>query len=329
MKPAIIILSTLFCTYCMGQIGGNQLYGNQKGNNNYYGIREEGRQSQNKVMADKNSMNFHVNILNNVQATSFTITLGLNQEAKTVEACNTEINRRISRFKNEVKSLNSKESDLYVDFISQTKIYDYQSKVDENEKVINVDQKETGFEIKKNIILKVKDITKFDRLLEIASKYTIHNIVKVDYHCSELDAIYSAMLKEALAIAEKRKSLLSYKQSDWEETPVISIDFHHVQPGEQYQKYQAYESSDMSYVNDHYRSNTVILRQEQRKSTSFYFSGINHSAFDKIMNADTPVVGLQCVMKVTVSYPKKEPDSTKKQYHVITPDGQLKILHLD
>lgn len=326
MKSIVIFLSLICSTVCMGQIGGNQLYGHSKGNytNQQY---NDGR--HNKVTVDKSSMSFHVNILNTIKSTSFTITLGLNQEAASVEACNTEINKRIARFKQQLKPLNIKEDDIYVDFISQTKIYDYQTSKEDQQNTINIQQKETGFEIKKNIILRVKDIHLFDQLVEIASRHAIHNIIKVDYHSSELDSVYETMLKEALIISDKRRKLLSFDQDNWEETPVISIDFHQVQPAGQYLNYQAYESSDISYINDYYRSNVTVLRQEQRKSTSYYFNRINPADFDKIMNADNPVVGIQCVMNVTVSYLRKEPVAAKKQYHIITPDGQLKLLNLD
>ncbi|NGF74553.1 SIMPL domain-containing protein [Fluviicola sp. SGL-29] len=327
MKSAIIVFSLIYCSVSMGQIGGNQLYGNYKGNYNTNQSYNDGR--HNKVIIDKTSMSFHVNILNTVQSTSFTITLGLNQEAASVEACNAEINKRITGFKRELKALSIKEEDIYVDFISQTKVYDYQTSKEEHQHVINIQQEETGFEIKKNILLRVKDIHLFDRLVEVASRYNIHNIVKVDYHSSELDTIYASMLKEARIISDKRKALLSFDKDNWEETPVLSIDFHHIQPSGQYLSYQAYESSDVSYINDYYRSNTPVLRQEQRKSKSYYFNKINASDFDKIMNADTPVVGIQCVMYVTVSYLRKIPDASKKQYHVITPDGQLKVLNLE
>lgn len=327
MKTTFIFFSLVHCFVSTGQIGGNQLYGNHNGNYNTNQQYNDGR--HNKVTVDKTSMSFHVNILNTVKSTSFTITLGLNQEAVSVETCNAEINKRITRFKQELKALNIKEDDMYVDFISQTKVYDYLTNKEEQQQIINIQQKETGFEIKKNIILRVQDITLFDRLVEIASRHAIYNIVKVDYHSAELDTIYASMLKEALAISEKRKGLLAFNKDSWEEIPVISIDFHHLQPAGQYLSYKAHESSDVSYINDYYRSNTTILRQEQRKSTSYYFNRINPSNFDKIMNADTPVVGIQCIMSVTVSYLRKEPAAPKKQYHVITPDGQLKVLNLD
>ena len=110
MKTTFIFFSLVHCFVSTGQIGGNQLYGNHNGNYNTNQQYNDGR--HNKVTVDKTSMSFHVNILNTVKSTSFTITLGLNQEAVSVETCNAEINKRITRFKQELKALNIKEDDI-------------------------------------------------------------------------------------------------------------------------------------------------------------------------------------------------------------------------
>ena len=323
MKTTIKILAVLIAQIGFGQIGGNHLYEN----NNYY------RNSQNvqpkniqKLTVNGNSMNFQVKILNNVKATSFVITLGLNQEGKTVKESNSEINSRISKFKTALKSFGVKEDDVYVDFVSQTKIYDYQSKTTENQ--VKINQVENGFEIKKNIIIKVNNISIFDSLVEKASEYDIYNIIKVDYYTSQTDDIYRKMLEEAHKIIKDRKKQTEFKSSDWEDEPLINIEFHHIQPSSQYNKFQAFESSEMSYINDYYNSKKVV-RHELRKSNSFYFRGQSTEDFDKIINADTPLIGLQFVMNVSVSYTKKVNQKDKKQYHIITPNGDVKNLPLN
>jgi len=72
-----------------------------------------------------------------------------------------------------------------------------------------------------------------------------------------------------------------------------------------------------------------VVRHEMRKSNSFYFRGQSTEDFDKIINADTPVVGLQFVMNISISYSKKVNEKDKKQYHIITPNGELKSLLLN
>ncbi len=299
------------------------MYQNQNSNNYNQNFGNIEISNLSKVKSNENSISFEVNILNNVQADSYVITLGVNQESHSVETCNTKINHRISSFKSEMKKLGIKESDIYTDFIAQTKIYGYQSSTEGNN--INIHQKDEGFEIKKNVIFKLKDILLFDKILEIASKSEIHNIINVEYYVSNQDAVYDKMLKEALEIVGKRKRLFNLSKSKWESEPVYEISFSSIQPGNQYKNFQAFETSNISYSN-YYNSNQVVVQQEQRKSKTFFFDGLETSGFDKIMNADTPVVGLQYVMNVKVIYKSKV--NEKKQYHIITPNGDLKMLEL-
>lgn len=324
MKIKITVVCILLAQIGFAQISGNQIYGNN--NNRNHGINLQQPKNIQKVLVTNETMQFNVNVLKNVKATSFVITLGLNEEGSTVKTCNSKINQRISKFKNAIKSLGIKDKDMYVDFITQTKIYGYVTEKNQNQTKIN--QVESGFEIKKNIILKVDDILIFDRLVEIASQYDIHNIIKVTYHSSEIDSIYEELLNEALKIVENRKKLVPHKKGEWETDPTISIEFHNIQPAVQYSRFQAFETSDVSYMNNYYKSNQVVLKEELRKSNSFYYNSLPLDNFDKIINADTPVVGLQFVMQVTVTYKKKTKEDSKKEIYIITPNGELKLVDL-
>ncbi|MCZ4318418.1 SIMPL domain-containing protein [Aequorivita viscosa] len=324
MKTKITAICILLVQMGFAQISGNQIYGNT--NNQYQNVGLQLSNNPKKVLLTNESMQFNVNLLKNVKATSFVITLGLNEEGSTVKICNSKINQRISGFKNAIKSLGIHEQDMYVDFITQTKVYGYVTEKNQNQTKIN--QVEGGFEIKKNIILKVDDILIFDRLVEIASEYDIHNIIKVTYHSSEIDAIYNELLENAMKIVANRKKLLPHKNSDWETNPILNIEFHNIQPAVQYKKFQAFETSDISYLNNYYRSNEVVLKEELRKSNSFYYNSLPTDNFDKITNADTPVVGLQFVMQVSVTYKKKAQEEPKKEIYIITPNGELKLVDL-
>lgn len=320
MKTKLTVLALAFTQLLFAQIGGNQLYQNQ--NSSYQNPALNANQGNSKIRMSQDQMLLEVNILNNVRADSYVVTLGLNQENHSVETCNSAINQRISTFKSEIQKLGIKEKDIYVDFISQTKIYGYQTNNQGNN--INIQQKDDGFEIKKNIIFKLNDILLFDRILEIASKSEIHNIINVEYYVANQTLVYENMLNEALKVADNRRKLLKLSNSKWEE-PIFEISFNSIQPGNQYKKFQAFETSDISYSN-YYNSNKVIVRQEQRKSNTFFFDGIDPSTFDKVMNADTAMVGLQYVMNVKIIYESKQKES--KPYYIVTPNGDLKSLKL-
>lgn len=280
-----------------GQHGANQLYHNENSNQNVYQTLTT---SANKIRYSQESLTLEVNILNNVQADSYVVTLGVNQESKSVETCNVEINKRISEFTSAVRKLGLSDKDIYIDFISQTKIYDYTSN-SENDK-ININQVNAGFEIKKNIIFRLENIKLFDKIIEIASKTEIHNIINVEYYVLNQDKIYESMLTEAKKVAENKSKFILQQDLTPGNQPVYEISFTTVQPGSQYKKFQAFETSDVSYSNYYNDTDKIIVQQEQRKSNTFYFDGLDTSGFDKIINADTPVVGLQFVMNVKVTY---------------------------
>lgn len=323
MKTVLSILSLLWLGFGFGQIGGNQLYGGN--NNQYQNMKDYAESLDPKVLINKESVKMNVNILSNVQADAYVVTLGVNEENLSVESCNSKINQRIENFKKSLSKLGIKSSDVYVDFVSQTKIYDYVS--EEGDLNVNIKQVDVGFEIKKNIIFKLSKLEIFDEIVELASREKIHNIINVEYFVENQNAIYDEMLEEAIKIQKSRLKLLNLKESEWELKPMMDIQFSSIQPGKQYKKFQAYESGSVSYSN-YYNSNTVVVQKEQRKSNTFYFDGQETNSYDQILNATTPIVGLQYSMNVTFIFTKKKQKVEDKIYYVITPNGEMKEVKL-
>jgi len=325
MKTKILFASLLLSMVVKSQISGNQVYGNET---NYSQKERYSSDNVQKIISTQNSETYKINVLNNVKADSYVVTLGLNQEGANVKDCNTKINSRIQQFKSELKKMNvqtNNPDDFYVDFITQTKIYDY--KVNQEGKDINATQIDKGFEIKKNIIFRLDDINKFDAIVDLASRFQIFNIVKVEYHVKNTDGIYKQMFKEAVKINDERRNLKSKLNDNYKDVkPRISVNFYSIQPKEQYKTYQAYESSNVNYSQD-YNSDRTFVRREQRKSSTFYYDGQKSNFYDSIINNDTSLVGLQFVMEVIFIY--EMPANHKNEYHIITSNGELKKLILN
>jgi len=299
----IILLGLAQLTFA--QHGANQLYGNQSVSNSY---NNQSQTSQSgggyKTIIGRNSLTFDVSILMHAPSTNYMITLGLNEEAENAKICNQKINKRIDGFLHSIKKLGVSKDDVYIDFITQNKIYDY-VKTNENEHNVNLNQVERGFEIKKNIVLSMNDISEFDTLVEIASLFDIHNIIDVNYQNDNQDEIYEELLEETTKIVEKRKKLIPHNKHLFEENPTISIEFYSIQPGNSYKKFQAYESGEISSINSYYKSKVAVFKKEVRKGNSYYFDRMDNQQFDKVINSITPKVGLQFVMKVHVVYGRK------------------------
>lgn len=326
MKLKFTIAGILFFGMAYAQHGANQVYNSQ---NNQYNYKNAGLfQNAEKVNYTEDGINFRIAILNNVKPDSYVVTLGLNEEGLSVKDCNAKINKRLDGFKNALKKTGIREEEIFVDFISQTKIYDYKSTSTSNQ--VNITQEDKGFEIKKNIIVKLKDVSLFDKLIDMASEYEIYNIIKVDYKKADTEKIYDEMLAEANEVLKSRSKIYDkYGKRDFESEPQLLINFYSIQPGKQYKNFTAFESSDAVY-NDYYNSNKVLVRKEQRKNKTFYYDGIDPDSFDKIMNSDSPAVGIQYVMEFSISYKtkKKPKEETKKLYHIITPNGDVRTLDL-
>ncbi len=328
-----VAFALLFATiFGHAQLSGNQIYRSKRQNENY--TQNYFASGEPKSSGSGNQSVYRINILNNVAADSYRVTFGLNQEGVSPKECNEKINKRISGFKKEISKIGVSDNDVYVDFISQTKIYDYVSNVSET--VVSATQKEVGFEMKKNVILRFTNLASFDDLVSAASEFGIHNIVKIDYIKSDTKKIYDEMFAEATKILETRRKLdNSISNSEFLPEPQITVNFQAIQPGEQYAEYTAAESGQVTFDNDYYRSRTSFVKQETRKSRTFYFDSQNMDFFDKILNAESPIVNLQYVMRIEVTYTRKPKQAEKviekdpKIYYVVTPNGEVRPLKFD
>jgi len=302
LKTSILLV---FTQLIFAQHGANQLYGNQPVSNSYM---NQSQTPQNgggyKTIIGKNSLTFDVSVLMHAPSTNYMITLGLNEEAENAKICNQKINKRIDGFLTAIRKLGIRKDDVYIDFITQNKIYDY-VKTNENEHNVNLNQVERGFEIKKNIVLNMSDISEFDDLVEIASLFDIHNIIDVNYQNENQDKIYAELFDEVSRIVKERKKLIPHNKHLFEDDPTISIEFFSVQPGNSYKKFQAYESGEISTINNYYKSKVAVFKKEVRKGNSYYFDRMDNQQFDKVLNSTSPKVGLQYVMKVHVIYSRK------------------------
>lgn len=244
------------------------------------------------VLTD-NSLTFKVSIMMNKKADNYTISLGLNEEATTVEECNGSINKRISGFIEKLSKFGIKEKDIYVDFISQTKIYDYTLEANKAQ------QFEKGYEIKKNIIIATSSLKNIDNIIESASLFKIYDIIKIDYLSNDTTELYASILDDALKIAASRKEkyLSSFNKKSIG-NPTASGELVSYTPENQYKNYKAYESSDV----ESYYGTTTYARKIARKNNTFYYDGISQTGMDKIINGNATEVGIQYVLTLNITY---------------------------
>ena len=286
---ALLLLNVLSVS---AQISGNQVYGKNNYNGNNY--NQETLPNNSKVSINDNVLSVSVKILLNKKADGFVMTLGLNEEDETVAGCSKKITARITGFIEKMKSLGVKKENVYIDFISQTKIYDFEVNG------MNSEQIEKGFEIKKNIIVSTSNVTSLEKIIALASDFEIHDVIKVEYYNNETDAIHNSLFDEALVLAEAKK--IRYMKAFGKRiigTPTATEEFATVFPKTQYNTYQAFETAE---IQTNYNNRSPYLKKIARKNKTFYYDGISSAGFDKVINPNQTEVGIQYVMTITMHY---------------------------
>lgn len=288
----IIVILLLTFSVSQAQISGNQIYGNNSYNGNNY--NQSNLPNNAVVSINDNHLTVTVKLLQNKKADGFVITLGLNEEDETVSGCSKKINARIDGFLDKIKTLGIKKENVYIDFISQTKIYDFEVSG------LNSEQVDKGFEIKKNIIITTSNVNSLEKLIALASDFEIHDVIKVDYFNSDTNAIHNALFDEALVLSEAKK--IRYMKSFGKRivgTPNATEEFATVFPETQYKTYQAFETAE---IQTNYNNRSPYLKKIARKNKTFYYDGISSAGFDKVINPNQTEVGIQYVLTLTMTY---------------------------
>jgi uncharacterized protein YggE len=208
----------------------------------------------------------------NMKADAYVAVFGLVQEAATSAESNSKINAQVAGFIREFEGLGIRRADIFVDFITQNKVYDYTTSGN------TVTEKFSGFETKKNIAVRYKDRELLEKILSAAAKGSIFDLIKVDYVVGDASGVQSRMYEEAVKIIKQKEA--AYTNSfgiKLSPTNLANAKYDAFYPGELYASYQAFESGNTS--GDY---NRVVV--QQRKTKTFYYEPLDASVFDVVIN---------------------------------------------
>lgn len=272
--------------FANAQISGNSAY--KKGESGAYS-------SYRNIIATDSTVVFNINVLLNKNADFYKITLGVSKEANTLPIAIQGINKRIDGFSKSVSHWVEKKN-IFVDFITQNRVLGYD--IDKEKQTAK--QKITGFEVKKNIIITLKNQEDIEKIILKATDFQIYDVIKVDYIDEDLQEIQKYLEKEAYGILEKKKA--DYFQRNKREvigSPIVTTDFDYIFPSQRYENYIVSESSSID-VSSRYD------KEYLRKENTFYYQGIHYSGFDKVLNATNPEVGTQYVLHLEAKFNVKK-----------------------
>lgn len=233
-------------------------------------------------------------VLMNVQPDALVAVFGYVQEGSDPAGGNALVNAKFADFIKSLEALGVKRSDIYVDYISQNRIFDY------TEAGNTITEKLAGFETKKNVAVRYTDRNLLEKLLSAAGKSSIFDLIEVDYVVNDLAGSRLRLFQEAVKTI-KRKEATYAESFGIRITPyaLASEKYDAFFPGEQYRGYQAYEAG--ATYNSY---NKTVIRP--RKVTTFYYEPLNAADFDAVISpiGVEPVVQLTLYLKVQYDLPR-------------------------
>ncbi len=285
----ILLLLILICACefaARAQESGNSVYGTAKRKTsgvalgNLYSVDQKDSVQSSFIEA---------NVLMNVKADEYLAVFGVAQEGVTLLEGNKKIDAQVNDFLNALKGLGINSNDIFIDFITQNRVYDFGIAGN------TAREKLSGFEVKKNIAVRYKEKPLLEKMLAAASKSSIFDLIKVDYVVSDQGSARDKLLEEASKIIKKKEEsyarLLGVKMRP---ASVYQEKYNTFFPSEMYNAYVAYESGSV----ENSSSNMRVV--EKRKASTFYFNPLHTGEFDSIINAPgaEPVVQLTLYLKI-------------------------------
>ena len=293
IKILVFVLSLMLFSNLKAQTGGNQVYQKQSINDSPTAVETK------PIYCTDSTLVVTSKVLLNKSAKFYVITIGVNSIAKTVIEANQITNKKIENVINKVKKLGITGDDLYVDFVSETKMYDHTVTDKEIKEYFD------GFSIRKNLIIKTPTLFDIDKIIDYCSEQEIYDIVKVDYKSEDLEKINKELFNEASKISKTKVKRFSQNSSIQlsGNYRIVSESFKTYYPKNLYKQYD--EAFETSLVKNYYSSSYV--KKQVRKERTFYYDGIDTEiGVDKIIDEISPIVGIQYIYELVITYDLKK-----------------------
>lgn len=238
-------------------------------------------------------------VLMNVKADEYVVVFGLMQEAPSLAECGKRMDATIKAFLDELKPLGIAADDVFVDFVTQNKIYGYQVEAD------FLQEKLVGMELKKNVVIHFKDHALLDKITQAAAKVQVFDLIKVDYIVKDIVAVQDRLMEEASRVTKKKISryekLLDIKLHLPAQIYADKTSVHY--PTQMYDSYVAFEAEEVRGAPE--RKKYVV--RNARKSSTLFYNGLAADGFDSVINPILTEPAVQFTLYLKVKYEIEQP----------------------
>ncbi len=327
-KILVISLFSLFSCSLFAQHKGNASRGSgnvnySAGNNNYnYNTNTNHRVPQNvqpvATLSNGRVVDFDVSVLSNQKADSYVAIFNLTQMGKTVEETNQLLTDRYNGFSEELQSVGVPKSDIYLDMVTFVPLYEYETEKKVFTKTHNEVPK--GFEMQQNVHIKYSNAALMAKIMAVAAKYEIYDLVKVDYAVDNQEAVLVEMREKAVNHTVKQIELYIDKLGvDLENGyRVVAEDKKVVFPTERYSSYNAF--SNVSLDSGTPEKGKVV---DMYKPKTMYYDKVNYNEFDIVINPNIIEPAVQFMYNFKIRIVLNDQNKPDKEYFWLSPDGDL------
>lgn len=324
MKKSLSLLS--FAVYAIGSFaqGGNYNYYENTQNTNqtsvFYNSNKIGM--PNAQWVDDKTVVMEVNALYNKRADAQVAIFSISQVGQNAEEANRLITDRYKGFRDEIQRAGIAESDIFLDMVYFVPLFE--TEPDKKLFSNNYNEIPKGFEIQQNVHVKFADERTLPRLVTIAAKYEIYDLVRIDYYVDDHQSIFNDLRKRVIEYIAKQSDMLADQLGVGIDAAhrIISEDQLIAFPNDRYSSYQAFAGNSL----DARKGSKTI---QVRKPTTMFYDKVPYNRFEIVVNPVVvePAVQFMYQMKVRFTLDNKSP--YKKDMYIITPNGELKAVKVD
>lgn len=261
----------------------------------------------------ENEVVISVSGIYNARPDEYVATFSLIQAGESAELTDMVMNTRIEAFKQGIKATGVKDADIYIDMISFIPKYQYELEQKIFSKTYN--EVPSGFELKKNVSIRYKEPLALDKLISVATKSEIYDLVKVDCFIQNLQS-YKDSLKTQ-CVNEIHEKIKLYKKLDIRLDTLkktITEEFNQIYPQNRYSQYIAFSrpvapSGKKSFLHTN----------ENEKAISQYYNALDYNTFDIVMNPIILEPPIQIIYRLSIRYFLKKDEKRSESHYLLTP----------
>lgn len=324
----VVLTSTSLVAQHSGNVNSNDLQITSSGNYNYQNQYQNNQVNTiQTTTGNENEMYISIKGIYNEKATSQRAVFSVLQIGKNAEETTKLMDERLESVVKSITTFNP-EIEVIIDMISFVPLYDYEiQKKIFNPKTYN--EKPSGFELKKNLIIKFKKTNDLNTIMNICAKQEIYDLAKVDYVTSNLDHIRDVL--QVKAAEEYKQMLTNYSaimNTDlFKKEKSLTEGYNTVYPMESYRSYSAFSQASINFEPE------STVNNVRKNNTQFYDAALAKT-HTFVVNADITEPTIQIFYDLTIKIKLKEDQLPKNtiirnnRYYIITANGDVKPLNL-